>query len=61
VAQEAFIQNLSVRENILFGAPFDRDRYDRVVEACSLTSDFALMPSGDACEIGERGVNLSGK
>ena len=60
VAQEAFIQNLSVRENILFGAPFDQDRYNRVVEACSLNSDFALMPSGDACEIGERGVNLSG-
>jgi ATP-binding cassette subfamily C (CFTR/MRP) protein 1 len=60
VAQEAFIQNLSVRENILFGAPFDQERYDTVVEACSLTSDFALMPSGDACEIGERGVNLSG-
>ena len=60
VAQEAFIQNLSVRENILFGAPFDQDRYNRVVEACSLKSDFAVMPSGDACEIGERGVNLSG-
>ena len=60
VAQEAFIQNLSVRDNILFGAPFDQERYDQVVEACSLTSDFALMPSGDACEIGERGVNLSG-
>ena len=48
VAQEAFIQNLSVRENILFGALFDQERYDQVVEACSLTSDFALMPSGDA-------------
>jgi ABC-type multidrug transport system fused ATPase/permease subunit len=60
VAQEAWIQNLSVRENVLFGRPYDRRRFERVVEACALQSDLDLMPRGDLTEIGERGVNLSG-
>ena len=52
--------NASVRNNILFGAAFDQEKYDTVVEAVSLPSDLKLMPAGDATEIGERGVNLSG-
>lgn len=59
-SQNPWIQNASVRDNILFGAPYDRDWYNRVVFACSLTSDFEQLADGDSTEIGERGINLSG-
>lgn len=55
-----WIQNTTVRENILFGLEYNRDRYGMVVESCSLKSDFEILPAGDMTEIGERGVNLSG-
>ena len=58
--QRAWLSNATLRENIVFGAPFDQARYDRVLDACALGSDLALLPAGDATEIGERGVNLSG-
>ena len=58
--QVAFIQNMTVRQNILFGRPFDRAFYDRVVDACALRSDFDVLPGGDQCEIGAKGINLSG-
>ena len=59
-SQEPWILTLSIRENILFGEPFDEDWYLRVIEACALNSDISSMPAGDATEIGERGVTLSG-
>ena len=58
--QYAWIQNASVRDNITFGKPFDRERYDRVVDACALRQDFDMLPDGDRTEIGERGITLSG-
>lgn len=48
------------QENILFGRPHDAARYAAVLEACSLTDDIAALPAGDATELGERGINLSG-
>ena len=45
---------------VLFGAPHDAARYQRVLEACALEADLAALPSGDATEVGERGVTLSG-
>lgn len=60
VAQEAWIINATVRDNILFGRPYDKKRYDDVIRACSLISDFKLFKAGDLTEIGERGTNLSG-
>jgi ABC-type multidrug transport system fused ATPase/permease subunit len=59
-AQSAWIQNATLRDNILFGLPFDLERYREVVFACCLNADFELMPGGDHCEIGEKGINLSG-
>ncbi|GFR41483.1 hypothetical protein Agub_g2174, partial [Astrephomene gubernaculifera] len=50
----------SVRENIVFGSPWDEQWYGAVVRACCLTDDLAGLPAGDATELGERGVNLSG-
>jgi len=59
-AQEPWIQNMSLRDNVLFGTPFDATRYARVLSACALDADLQALPNGDATEIGERGINLSG-
>uniref|UniRef100_A0A093XXB2 Oligomycin resistance ATP-dependent permease YOR1 n=1 Tax=Talaromyces marneffei PM1 TaxID=1077442 RepID=A0A093XXB2_TALMA len=58
--QHAWIQNTTIRDNIIFGKPFDPEWYQRVVEACALVADFKILPAGDMTEIGERGINLSG-
>uniref|UniRef100_A0A8B9HPV1 ATP-binding cassette sub-family C member 5 n=1 Tax=Astyanax mexicanus TaxID=7994 RepID=A0A8B9HPV1_ASTMX len=60
VSQQAWIFHGSVRDNILMGEPFDQERYDRVIHACCLAPDLAILPFGDQTEIGERGLNLSG-
>ncbi|KAF0718406.1 hypothetical protein As57867_001714, partial [Aphanomyces stellatus] len=45
-AQQPWIQNLTIRENILFGKPYDRVKYNRVIDACALTKDLTLFPAG---------------
>uniref|UniRef100_A0A8C7RZD4 Si:ch211-221f10.2 n=1 Tax=Oncorhynchus mykiss TaxID=8022 RepID=A0A8C7RZD4_ONCMY len=60
VAQQAWILNDSLRENILFGKEYDEDKYNAVVSACCLIPDLTELPYGDMTEIGERGANLSG-
>ncbi|KAF9277661.1 hypothetical protein BGZ74_003281, partial [Mortierella antarctica] len=60
VAQTAWLQNTTIRNNILFGREFDQDRYDAVVEGCALLTDFEVLEAGDATEIGEKGITLSG-
>ncbi|KAI7874015.1 hypothetical protein K492DRAFT_241064 [Lichtheimia hyalospora FSU 10163] len=52
--------NATLRDNIVFGHRWDPEFYDRVLEACSLKSDIAILSAGDQTEIGERGINLSG-
>ncbi|KAF4147943.1 ABC transporter [Phytophthora infestans] len=59
-SQQPWIQNLSIRDNILFGHEFDEAKYGKVLEACGLVADMKHFPSGDLTEIGEKGVNLSG-
>jgi len=58
--QEPFIQNKTVRDNILFGQKFDAERYQAVLQGCALSQDMAILPAGDQTEIGEKGINLSG-
>ena len=58
--QSAWIQNSSLRNNILFGCPFDQRRYDEVLDVCELRHDISILPAGDATEIGEKGITLSG-
>lgn len=60
VAQQAWIQNLTLRDNILFGKPFEASKYKQVIESCSLKTDLHILSQGDATEIGENGINLSG-
>ncbi|XP_069826967.1 ATP-binding cassette sub-family C member 5-like isoform X2 [Dendropsophus ebraccatus] len=59
-AQQAWIFNASLRENILFGEEYDEEKYNNTLEACCLYPDIQSLPNGDLTEIGERGVNLSG-
>eukprot|EP00941_MAST-03F_sp_MAST-3F-sp1_P000339 g339.t1 len=58
--QMPWILNATLRENILFGLPFVKERYWKVVKACQLEHDLDLLDYGDLTEIGERGINLSG-
>lgn len=60
VSQQAWIQNATLRDNILFGRPYIQSLYDQVVEACALVPDIQMLPGGDYTEIGEKGINLSG-
>ncbi|XP_074853753.1 ATP-binding cassette sub-family C member 2-like isoform X2 [Carettochelys insculpta] len=57
--KQAWIQNTSLQENILFGSELNRSYYERVLEACALLPDLEQLPNGDQTEIGERGVNIS--
>nr|XP_019944660.1 PREDICTED: canalicular multispecific organic anion transporter 1 [Paralichthys olivaceus] len=60
VPQQAWIQNATVRDNILFGSANDERRLQEVIEATALRPDLELLPAGDLTEIGEKGINLSG-
>ncbi|KAG0356340.1 Multidrug resistance-associated protein 1, partial [Mortierella sp. AD032] len=60
VSQSAWILNASVRDNILFGRPYDKERYLKTIRSCALVPDFKMLVSGDKTVIGEKGINLSG-
>uniref|UniRef100_A0A669E2C3 Multidrug resistance-associated protein 1 n=1 Tax=Oreochromis niloticus TaxID=8128 RepID=A0A669E2C3_ORENI len=60
VPQQAWIQNSSLKDNIIFGHERRQSWYQHVVEACALQPDLEILPAGDDTEIGEKGVNLSG-
>ncbi|KAM6265832.1 ATP-binding cassette sub-family C member 2 [Porphyrio hochstetteri] len=60
VPQQAWIQNATLKDNILFGSELDEARYQKVLKACALLPDLELLPAGDQTEIGEKGINLSG-
>ncbi|XP_011505751.1 PREDICTED: probable multidrug resistance-associated protein lethal(2)03659 [Ceratosolen solmsi marchali] len=59
-SQDAWLFASTVRENILFGEPFDSARYNKVVEVCALKQDFEHLSKGDLSTVGERGSSLSG-
>ncbi|KAL6993326.1 hypothetical protein U1Q18_011443 [Sarracenia purpurea var. burkii] len=59
VAQSPWIQSGKIGENILFGREMNRERYEKVLEACSLKKDLEILSFGDQTVIGERGINLS--
>uniref|UniRef100_A0A2K6RZG7 Multidrug resistance-associated protein 1-like n=1 Tax=Saimiri boliviensis boliviensis TaxID=39432 RepID=A0A2K6RZG7_SAIBB len=60
VSQQAWIQNCTLQENILFGSVMNEEFYEQVLEACALLPDLEQLPKGDQTEIGERGVTISG-
>lgn len=59
-SQEPWLFAGSVRQNILFGEPYDKDRYRDVTRVCALRTDFEQFPYGDKTVVGDRGVSLSG-
>ncbi|CAH0405949.1 unnamed protein product [Chilo suppressalis] len=59
-SQEAWLFPSTIRENILFGLPYDAEKYKRVCRACCLEKDFKQFPYSDQTLVGERGVSLSG-
>ncbi|XP_051815787.1 canalicular multispecific organic anion transporter 1 isoform X2 [Acanthochromis polyacanthus] len=60
VPQQAWIQNATLKDNILFGSPDEGKKFQKVIDACALTPDLELLPGGIQTEIGEKGINLSG-
>jgi ABC-type multidrug transport system fused ATPase/permease subunit len=60
VAQIPWIENASIKDNILFGLPYDEERYNKTVEVCALTKDLEMLNDGENTEIGANGINLSG-
>ncbi|KAI0705524.1 P-loop containing nucleoside triphosphate hydrolase protein [Earliella scabrosa] len=59
-AQESWVQNETIRDNILFGSPYDEVRYNKVIKQCALERDLSLFEAGDKTEVGEKGITLSG-
>ncbi|EEH18071.1 hypothetical protein PABG_00634 [Paracoccidioides brasiliensis Pb03] len=60
VAQIPWIENATIKDNILFGLPFDSERYHKVLFACALENDLHMLPDGELTDIGANGINLSG-
>ena len=60
VPQEEWIQNDTLRNNILFYLPYDANKYYHILEICELKPDLESLIGGDMTEIGEKGINLSG-
>ncbi|KAF7329693.1 hypothetical protein MKEN_00232500 [Mycena kentingensis (nom. inval.)] len=59
-AQSPWLRHQSIKDNILFGYPYDKARYNAVIECCALRPDLDMLEDGDDTEIGEKGVSLSG-
>ncbi|ORY65077.1 P-loop containing nucleoside triphosphate hydrolase protein [Pseudomassariella vexata] len=58
--QSAWLQNETIKENIIFNSDFEEARYSRVINCCGLPIDFNEFPERDETEVGENGVSLSG-
>lgn len=59
-AQQAWLVNASIKENILFANPYDEQRYKDVIVACALERDLEILDNGDETLVGEKGITLSG-
>ncbi|KAK2756549.1 hypothetical protein FQN54_005442 [Arachnomyces sp. PD_36] len=59
-AQEAWLVNATIKENITFAAPFEKRRYETVLRICALERDLQILDAGDQTLVGEKGISLSG-
>ncbi|KAI9890890.1 MAG: hypothetical protein M1814_003529 [Vezdaea aestivalis] len=59
-AQQAWLVNDTIKENILFASPWNPNRYKEVLKACSLERDLEILDAGDQTLVGEKGITLSG-
>lgn len=60
VSQQPWVFTASIKQNILFGNEFVREKFDKIVEVCSLKRDLELLAMGENTMVGEKGINLSG-
>ncbi|KAK7826246.1 abc transporter c family member 8 [Quercus suber] len=60
VSQTSWIQGGTIRDNILYGKPMDKTKYEKAIKACALDKDINNFNHGDLTEIGQRGLNMSG-
>lgn len=60
ISQIPWIQNATLRNNILFNKTYDELKYNKTIELCELKNDLESLVGGDMTEIGEKGINLSG-
>lgn len=59
-AQQAWLVNATIKDNILFASPYDEDRYHEVISICALERDLEILDAGDMTLVGEKGITLSG-
>ena len=59
-AQQAWLVNDTIKQNIIFASPYDEQRYRNVIEACALTRDMEVFEAGDSTLVGEKGIVVSG-
>ncbi|KAJ7642966.1 P-loop containing nucleoside triphosphate hydrolase protein [Mycena polygramma] len=59
-AQESWVLNDTIKNNIIFNAPMDAERYKKVLYQCCLERDLEMFNARDETEIGEKGLTLSG-
>merc|ERR1712142_303617 len=57
VSQQPWIQNATLKDNILFGSKMQSEKYNKAIDDCALTSDLEILPARDDTEIGEKGIN----
>ncbi|KAM7285677.1 multidrug resistance-associated protein 1 [Ixodes scapularis] len=60
VAQQSWIQNATLKENIIFTNTANEERYQKVLETCALKPDLEMLPAGENTQVGDKGINLSG-
>lgn len=59
-SQTAWLQNTSIKDNILFNSEYEEVRYERVIKASCLHIDLAELGEGENTQVGENGTALSG-
>ena len=60
VPQTAWVFSGTLRDNVLFGEPYNEKKYSEVIDACALREDINRFPNGDFTFVGEHGVVMSG-
>lgn len=60
ISQIPWIQNATLRNNIIFNSDYDEVKYKKIIDLCELKNDLESLVGGDMTEIGEKGINLSG-